>query len=197
MLALERTESWRADARRVSGKHARRTWRPFRRMVYGGAINGTGTCRARTVARGGRRPGNTSPLDRPRPWRVRRAAWNTPTDPDRLALLDAGQWRPSVEADDPEVTSFHLPRWLSPASTLTAIVADHVRATRKRSLAVWTRTCAALPAEADHDLPDVGPLQARLEDVEHWPPTGIAFVVAATDVQSNRLENRHPRDAVE
>ena len=108
--------------------------------------------------------------------------------PDRLALLDAGQWRPSVEADDPEVTSFHLPRWLSPASTLTAIVADHVRATRKRSLAVWTRTCAALPAEADHDLPDVGPLQARLEDVEHWPPTGIAFVVAATDVQSNRLE---------
>ena len=108
--------------------------------------------------------------------------------PDRVKLLDAGQWRPTVEADDPEVVSYHMPRWLSPASTLTAIVADHRRATKKRSLATWTRTCAALPAEPDHDLPDVGPIQARLEDVESWPPEGIAFTVAATDVQSNRIE---------
>ena len=107
--------------------------------------------------------------------------------PDRVALLDAGQWRPTVEADDPEVRSYHLPRWCSPASTLTAIVADHQRATKKRSLATWTRTCAALPAEPDHDLPDVGPIQARLEDIETWPPE-VSFVVAATDVQSNRLE---------
>ena len=107
--------------------------------------------------------------------------------PDRVALLDAGQWRPTVEADDPEVRSYHLPRWCSPASTLTAIVADHQRATKKRSLATWTRTCAALPCEPDADVPDVGPLQARLEDVESWPPE-VAFTVAATDVQSNRIE---------
>ena len=107
--------------------------------------------------------------------------------PDRVTLLDAGQWRPTVEADDPEVVSYHMPRWLSPASTLTAIVADHQRATKKRSLATWTRTCAALPCEPDADLPDVGPLQARLEDIESWPPE-VAFTVAATDVQSNRLE---------
>ena len=55
-------------------------------------------------------------------------------------------------------------------------------------MATWTRTAAALPAEPDHDLPDVGPIQARLEDVESWPPEGIAFTVAATDVQSNRIE---------
>ena len=71
---------------------------------------------------------------------------------------------------------------------MTAIVADQARATKKRSLATWTRTCAALPAEPDADLPDVGPVQARLEDLESWPPDGIAFTVAATDVQSNRLE---------
>ena len=111
-----------------------------------------------------------------------------PDGPDRVKLLDAGQWRPTVEADDPEVVSYHLPRWLSPAADLAGIVADHQRATKKRSLATWTRTCAALPAEPDHDLPDVGPIQARLEDVERWPPDGIAFTVAATDVQSNRLE---------
>ena len=104
-----------------------------------------------------------------------------------MRLLEAGQWRPTVEADDPEVLSYHLPRWCSPASTLTAIVADHARATKKRSLATWTRTCAALPCEPDADLPDVGPLQARLEDVETWPPE-VAFTVAATDVQSNRIE---------
>ena len=108
--------------------------------------------------------------------------------PDRVALLDAGQWRPTVEADDPEVHSYHLPRWLSPASTLAAIVADHARAKKKRSLSTWTRTCAALPAEPDADLPDIGPLQARLEDIESWPPKGISFCVGATDVQSNRLE---------
>ena len=107
--------------------------------------------------------------------------------PDRVALLDAGQWRPTAEADDPEVVSYHMPRWLSPASTLAAIVADHARATRKRSIAVWTRTCAALPCEPDADVPDVGPLQARLEDVESWPPE-VAFTVAATDVQANRIE---------
>ena len=111
-----------------------------------------------------------------------------PDGPDRVTLLDAGQWRPTVDADDPEVVSYHLPRWLSPAADLAGIVADHQRATKKRSLATWTRTCAALPAEPDHDLPDVGPIQARLEDVEAWPPEGIAFTVAATDVQSNRLE---------
>ena len=107
--------------------------------------------------------------------------------PDRVALLDAGQWRPTVEASDPEVVSYHLPRWLSPASTLTAIVADHARATKKRSLATWTRTCAALPCEPDADVPDVGPLQARLEDVETWPPE-VDFCIASSDVQSNRIE---------
>ena len=108
--------------------------------------------------------------------------------PDRVALLEAGQWRPTTEADDPEVVSFHLPRWNSPASSLASIVADHQRATRKRSLAVWTRTAAALPCEPDADLPDVAPIQARLEDPDAWPPDGIAFTVAATDVQSNRIE---------
>ena len=85
--------------------------------------------------------------------------------PDRVRLLEAGQWRPTCAPTDAEVRSFHLPRWCSPASTLTAIVADHQRATRKRSLATWTRTAAALPCEPDADVPDVGPLQARLEDI--------------------------------
>ena len=107
---------------------------------------------------------------------------------DRVKLLNSGEWRPTVEADDPEVLSYHLPRWCSPASTLAAIVADHKRATKKRSLATWQRCTAAVPAEPDHDLPDVGPLQARLEDIENWPPDGIEVVVSGTDIQSNRLE---------
>ena len=114
--------------------------------------------------------------------------------PNRVALLDAGQWRPTVEADDPEVVSYHMPRWLSPASTLAAIVADHARATRKRSIAVWTRTCAALPCEPDHDLPDVGPIQPRLEDVESWPPRG-RFHRRGDGRAEQPARNAHPRDA--
>ena len=112
---------------------------------------------------------------------------STRTDPIAWRCSTRASGRPTVEATDPEVVSYHLPRWLSPASTLTAIVADHARATKKRSLATWTRTCAALPCEPDADVPDVGPLQARLEDVESWPPE-VDFCIASSDVQSNRIE---------
>ena len=50
------------------------------------------------------------------------------------------------------------------------------RGPARRSRANPTPTC-----------PTSARLQARLEDVESWPPE-VAFTVAATDVQSNRLE---------
>ena len=88
-----------------------------------------------------------------------------------------------------KIVSFHMPRWLSPASTLDGncrgpcarheetiavdLDADRPRRSRPNRITI---------------LPDVGPIQSRLEDIETWPPDGIAFTVAATDVQSNRLE---------
>lgn len=109
--------------------------------------------------------------------------------PDRVALLEAGEWRPTAAAEDSEVVSFHLPRWLSPASTLAECVSDRRRAERRRTLAVWTRTCAALPAEPDQDLPDVSGLEARREGwPDGWPPDEVALTVAGVDCQSNRLE---------
>ena len=108
--------------------------------------------------------------------------------PDRVALLDAGQWRPTVEADDPEVLQL-------PLAPLVFASLDVDGDRRGPS----TRHEKAIAGDLDADLrgapvrtrrrpvPDVGPLQARLEDIESWPPE-VAFTVAATDVQSNRLE---------
>ena len=63
------------------------------------------------------------------------------------------------------------------------------RAKKKRSLATWTRTCAALPAEPDRRPARRGATSRRGSRMSRaWPPEGIAFTVAATDVQSNRLE---------
>ena len=116
--------------------------------------------------------------------------------PEHVELLDAGEWRPTVEASDPEVVSFHLPRWCSPAATLAAIVADHQRATRKRGMAVWTRTCAALPCRTgSRTYPTSARYRPGWKMWRPGRPMGSAFTVAATDVQSNRTRNAHPRAA--
>jgi len=102
-------------------------------------------------------------------------------------LVEAGEWKATAKAEDPEVVSFHLPRWLSAASSLRACIADRRRAERRNRLATWTRTCAALPSDPDPvELPDITPLEARRE-ADDWPPA-VAQKFAGVDVQGDRLE---------
>ena len=82
---------------------------------------------------------------------------------ERLQLLDGGEWRATKEAVDCEIVSFRMPRWSSPASTLAACIADHERAVRKKTVATWTRNCAALPCEPDVDAVDISDVEDRLE----------------------------------
>ena len=166
-LSLERTEAWRRDARGVSRQ--RRPLNLATRSTSGmrAAINGTGLLPVRALWR---------VLDahvgaRFSPWPPGGArvppVWlsSTRTDPIACALLDAGQWRPTVEADDPEVHSYHLPRWCSVRPrTLTAIVADHQRATTKKARPGRPgrgRLRGAPVPNRTHDLPDVGPQSKR------------------------------------
>ena len=110
---------------------------------------------------------------------------------ERLALLDRGEWRATKEAVDCEVVSFRMPRWCSPApaASLRACIADHERAVRKKTLATWTRNCAALPCEPDVDAVDISDVEDRLEEwPENWPPADIAFTTIGADVQANRIE---------
>lgn len=108
---------------------------------------------------------------------------------ERIKLLNAGEWRATKEAVDCEIASFRMPRWSSPASSLASIIADRKRAERKRTLAVWTRTAAALPCEPDVDLVDVSDVEDRLEGwPEGWPPKNIDTVVLGCDVQADRIE---------
>ena len=112
-----------------------------------------------------------------------------PDGPEHVNLVEGGHWRPTSDAEDPEVISYSLPRWLSAASTLRACVTDRKRAERKNTLAVWRRTCAAVPSDPDpSEVVDVSPIEARREPMDHWPPADVSIAFGGTDVQADRLE---------
>ena len=107
---------------------------------------------------------------------------------ERIKLLNAGEWRATAEAVDCEIASFRMPRWSSPATSLESIITDRARFERKREMATWTRTAAALPCEPDIDEVDVGDVQDKLEGwPEGWPPE-VDVTVLGVDVQQDRLE---------
>ena len=111
--------------------------------------------------------------------------------PDRVALLDAGQWRPTDRSGRSRgcLKLPHAALVLSPASTLAAIVADHAaRNPEALDSGVDADLTAALPCE-----PDARPARRRTHTgaargCRELGLPRIAFTVAATDVQSNRLE---------
>ena len=110
---------------------------------------------------------------------------------ERLAFLDRGEWQATRPAADADVVSYHLPRWLSPASTLRGCLAARTRALRQNKLATWRRLVAAEPCEADVLL-DTTDIRNRLvpED-SSWPPSTPKVCVSAVDVQRNRVEVAH------
>ena len=109
--------------------------------------------------------------------------------PDRLALLDAGQWRPTVEADDPEVRQ----RTTCPAGVQSGLDPG----------GDCCGPCNA-PRKSDRWRPGRGPARrSRPNRTPTCPTLGRSrrgsrtsraglprspFTVAATDVQSNRIE---------
>ena len=109
--------------------------------------------------------------------------------PEHHALVEAGEWRATRPAPDPNVTSYTMPRWLSPASRLVDVVADRAAAERTRTVSTWTRLAAAEPAEPDPEV-DLQSIQKLL--VPHgagsWPPAPVQAVACGVDLQANRVE---------
>ena len=125
---------------------------------------------------------------------VRRRARGRPRS--RGTLLDAGQWRPTVEADDPEVLKLPLTplvfAGLGPGGDRRRPSTRHARSDRwrpgrgpaRRSRANRTRTC-----------PDVGPIQATARGCRELAAGGDRVHRGGDRRTEQPARNPHPRDA--
>jgi len=107
-------------------------------------------------------------------------------------LLASGEWRPTAEPKDPGVRGYHLSSLYSPLGWYSWLKAgrDFLRARRKgrEAMKTWTNT---VPGETfedpGYDAKDA-PLYARREQYPAEVPAGALLLVAAVDVQADRLE---------
>ncbi len=108
----------------------------------------------------------------------------------KMSLLRKGEWRATVECDNPTVRGYHLPGLYSPFESWAeqAIKHDEARKDPAR-LQVWTNTVLAetwedLAAESLDPLTLRGRRGPMLDRV----PKGAAVLTAGVDTQDNRLE---------
>jgi phage terminase large subunit GpA-like protein len=109
----------------------------------------------------------------------------------KTAMLEAGEWRPTAEAQDPGTNGFHISALYSPVGWLSweniarlweAATTDEAKRSFKNSVLgeTWVETGEA---------PD---WQRLYERRESWPfgtvPSGALFLTAGADVQKDRIE---------
>ena len=108
----------------------------------------------------------------------------------KMQFLPAGEWRPTAEGDG-ETIGFHLSSLYSPLGWLpwTACVSEFLEAKEEpMRLKNWVNAVLGETWEERGDSVDPESLLAR---VEHYPvevPAGVGVIVAAIDVQDDRLE---------
>ena len=117
-------------------------------------------------------------------------------DRQRLEMYHAGEWRPTAPFKG--VRGFHLNGIYAPwpckkgfQNRLHQMAEDHLRAVKKgeAALQVWTNTFLCELWESSQEVVDHKPLLKRCED--YTPdklPEGVVIVMAAIDVQKDRLE---------
>jgi len=108
----------------------------------------------------------------------------------KTEMLEAGEWRPTAQGDGHTV-GFHLSALYSPlgwkswaqcASEFVRVKEDPFR------LKTWVNTVLGETWEERGDSVEAGSLMARLEKFPAEVPTGVGVLVAAVDVQGDRLE---------
>lgn len=115
-------------------------------------------------------------------------------EPMRRRMVDAGVWRPTAEAQDPGLISFHLPAMVTTLgqASLSAWVADWLTAVAKgkESTRVFINTTLAEGWEDRTAKMDPQSLYSRRED--YGPgievPMRAVCLTAGVDVQENRFE---------
>lgn len=109
----------------------------------------------------------------------------------RHAMVDAGEWRPTAEAQEPGLIGFHLPAMLSPWVALQELVGEFLSAHKKgrESLRVFVNTLLGEGWEDRGSRVEAHTLRGRLEtygdnvDV----PAAVAVLTAGVDVQVDRF----------
>ena len=106
-------------------------------------------------------------------------------------MLERGEWRPTVEAEDPHIVSFHLPSLYSPFATWGERARNFVAAKGDPGkLQVWQNTTLAEPwedkAAQKQDWQDV--YARRGGHQRGIVPAGGLALTAGVDVQLDRLE---------
>ncbi len=108
----------------------------------------------------------------------------------KTEMLMRGQWRPTAPSDGHSV-GFHLSALYSPMGwkSWEQCVAEFIRAKEDPfRLKTWVNTVLGETWEERGDSVAAGALTARLERYPAEVPTGVGALVAAVDVQGDRLE---------
>jgi phage terminase large subunit GpA-like protein len=109
----------------------------------------------------------------------------------KLEFLPRGVWRPTAEATSPEKIGFHISSLYSPFGWFpwTAAVEEWLKAQDDPlKLKAFVNTVLAQTWEERGDSVEPDSLLARVEDYAAPVPNGVAVLVAAVDVQDDRLE---------
>jgi phage terminase large subunit GpA-like protein len=109
---------------------------------------------------------------------------------NKTAMLERGEWRPTA-AGDGRTVGFHLSALYSPLGwkSWAQCAAEFLRAKEDPfRLKTWVNTVLGETWEERGDSVAAGSLAARLEHYPAEVPTGVGVLVAAVDVQGDRLE---------
>ena len=107
-----------------------------------------------------------------------------------MEMLARGEWRPTA-AGNGETIGFHLSSLYSPLGWLpwSAAVSEFLEAKENpMRLKNWVNSVLGETWEERGDAVEAGSLQARLEHYPAEVPNGVGILVAAVDVQADRLE---------
>jgi phage terminase large subunit GpA-like protein len=106
-------------------------------------------------------------------------------------MLARGEWRATAEGGTARVAGFHLSSLYSPLGwkSWSACCAEFLLAKDEPlKLKTWVNTVLAETWEERGDSIEVSDLKARVEHFEADVPDGVGVLVAAVDVQGDRLE---------
>jgi phage terminase large subunit GpA-like protein len=113
-------------------------------------------------------------------------------EPERMALVRAGTWRPTAATATAGQIGFHIPAMLSPFVTLHGLVERWLDANQRgrESLRTFVNTSLAEPWEDEDRAIRIGAADGLMQQREGYDavPMAASWITASIDVQDDRFE---------